>query len=97
MKIFHGYFLGNLFGSLWLPMARVQILLVIYIEWENGENRSAVVQTVDMVRRYDQQCVVMQHLCERRDKKRRVFNLENVNLLQGEEFIISHDTNLASL
>ena len=48
MKIFHGYFLGNLFGSLWLPMARVQILLVIYIEWENGENRSAVVQTVDM-------------------------------------------------
>ena len=46
MKIFHGYFLGNLFGSLWLPMARVQILLVIYIEWENGENRSAVVQTV---------------------------------------------------
>ena len=29
-------------------MARVQILLVIYIEWENGENRSAVVQTVDM-------------------------------------------------
>ena len=79
MKIFHGYFLGNLFGSLWLPMARVQILLVIYIEWENGENRSAVVQTVDMeyggaAVLYDQ-CVVMQHLCERRDKKRRVFNL----------------------
>ena len=88
MKIFHGYFLGNLFGSLWLPMARVQILLVIYIEWENGENRSAVVQTVDMVRRYDQQCVVMQHLCERCDKKRRVFNLENVNLLQGGKSLL---------
>ena len=90
MKIFHGYFLGNLFGSLWLPMARVQILLVIYIEWENGENRSAVVQTVWRCggMTSDQQCVVMQHLCERRDKKRRVFNLENVNLLQGGKSLL---------
>ena len=50
-----------------------------------GEWRKSVGSGADSmeVRRYDQQCVVMQHLCERRDKKRRVFNLENVNLLQG--------------